>query len=122
MQLISKQKGLTAISWMFIVAAGALLLIFLLRLVPIYLEGFSVSETVRNMADEKALIKSPVRDIKRTILKRLNVSSVYSVTGDDIYVTKGRNNVTIEIDYEVREKVMGNLDFVVSFNKEVTIQ
>ncbi len=42
MNLISKQRGLTAISWLAVIAVAILFITLLLRLIPIYLEGYSV--------------------------------------------------------------------------------
>ena len=122
MQSLSKQHGLTAISWVVVIAIAAMFAIFLLRLIPIYIDGYGVGETLEYMKTEKKFIKSSTRGIKKSLLKKLNINSNYSVTAEDIYVTKKGNTVIVEIDYEVREKIVGNLDFVVSFHKEVTIQ
>ena len=122
MKSISKQRGLTAISWFFVIAFFVMFAVLLLRIIPIYLDGFAVGESVKFMETEKALLTSSTRDIKKSLLKKLNINSVYNVKADDIYVTKKRNKVIIEVDYEVRENVVGNLDFVISFNKQAVIQ
>lgn len=122
MQSISKQRGLTAISWMVIITAIVLFSIFILRLIPIYLDGYSVAESVKFLGTEKKLIKYSNKAIKKALLKKLNINSVYSVVEDDIFVTKKAKYVIVEVDYEVRENLIGNLDFVVSFNSEVTIK
>jgi len=122
MQSLSKQHGLTAISWVVVIAIAAMFAIFLLRLIPIYIDGYSVRESVNYMGTQKKLAKYPARGIKKSLLKKLNINSVYSVTAEDIYVTKKGGKVIVEVDYEVREKIIGNLDFVVSFHEEVTIQ
>jgi len=122
MQSLSKQHGLTAISWIIVIAIAALFAIFLLRLIPIYIDGYSVRESVNYMKTQKELVKYSARGIKKSLLKKLNINSVYSVTAEDIYVTKKGDKVIVEVDYEVREKIVGNLDFVVSFHEEVTIQ
>ncbi len=121
MKLISKQRGLTAISWFLVIAVAILFVTLLLRLVPIYIEGFSVYESLDSMKGDSKIASYPVRGIKKTLLKRLNINSVYSVTGDDIYVTKKSGKTIVEVDYEVRENIVGNLDLIVHFKKEVTI-
>lgn len=122
MQLISKQRGLTAISWFFVIAIAILFITFLIRLIPIYIDGFSVYESIEAMQSDSKLKTSTTKAIKKSLLTRLNLNSVYSVTGEDIYVSKKSGKTIIEVDYEVRENLVGNLDFVVSFKKEVTVQ
>ncbi len=122
MKLISKQRGLTAISWIAIVAVVVLFATLLLRLIPIYIEGYSVYQSLESMAGDSKVATYSTRAIKKTLLKRLNINSVYSVTGDDIYVSKKSGKTIIEVDYEKRENVVGNLDLIVHFKKEITIE
>jgi len=122
MKLTSKQRGLTAISWLLIIAVALVFITFLLRLIPIYIEGYSVYDSLEGMKSDPKIASYQTRRIKKTLLKRLNINSVYSVTADDIYVTKKPSKTIIEVDYEVREKIVGNLDFVVRFDKEITVQ
>ncbi len=122
MKLISKQRGLTAISWLLIIAVALVFITLLLRLIPIYIEGYSVYDSLEGMKSNPKIASYQTRTIKKNLLKRLNINSVYSVTGDDIYVTKKSGKTIIEVDYEVREKIVGNLDFVVRFDKEITVQ
>lgn len=122
MHSISKQRGLTAISWFFVISIGILFITFMIRLIPIYIDGFSVYESIEAMKTDSKLNTYPAPAIKKSLLTRLNINSVYAVTGDDIYVSKKSGKTIVEVNYEVRENIVGNLDFVVSFKKEVTIQ
>lgn len=122
MQSISKQRGLTAISWFFVIAVGVMFIIFILRLIPIYLDGFAINESLTYMQTQKELKVKSAKAIKNSLLSKLKINSVYGVTAEDIYITKKKGKLIIEVDYEVRENIVGNLDFVVSFNKEVTIK
>jgi len=121
MQSISKQRGLTAISWFLIIALAIMVIIFFIRLIPIYIDGYSVKQAVASLAEDSKLVKTSPKAIKKSLLTKLNLNSVYSVTGDDIYVSRKKGKTLVEVDYEIRENVLGNLDFVVSFNSEVTL-
>jgi len=121
-QSVSKQQGLTMISILTIVVVVVFFAIFLIRLVPIYLDGFAISESLSYMETQQELKKKSNKEIRQSLMSKLNLNSVYGVVADDIYITKKRNKVYVEVDYEVREKIVGNLDFVVSFNKEAVIQ
>ena len=122
MKLVSKQRGLTAISWFIIIAVAIMFITLLLRLIPIYIEGYTVYDSLEVMKSDPKIAEYSGRTIRKNLLKRLNINSVYSVTGDDIYVTKKSGKTIIEVDYEVRKTVVGNLDFVVTFRKEITVQ
>ena len=46
---------------------------------------------------------------------------VSGVSKEDIYIDKLKNAMNVEIDYEIRENLVGNVDVVVHFQKSVTI-
>ena len=120
-QSISKQRGMTAISLFIVIAMAIMVIIFLIRLVPIYIDSASVESAVQSMASDAKMKTAGTKAIKKSLLTKFNLNSVYSVTGDDIYVSKVGGKTLIEVDYEIRENVVGNLDFVASFKSEVTL-
>lgn len=120
-QSISKQRGMTAISLFIVIAMAIMVIIFLIRLVPIYIDSASVESAVQSMASDAKMKTAGTKQIKKSLLTKFNLNSVYSVTGDDIYVSKVGGKTLIEVDYEIRENVVGNLDFVASFKSEVTL-
>lgn len=121
MYSIQKQKGMTAVGWVFVFLMIALVTLLVLKLLPIYLDGFSVSSSLESLKKEHNISKKSPQDIQRMILKRLDINMVDDVTKDDIYITRDKGSMTIEVDYEVREKLAGNLDVVVSFDYSVEV-
>ena len=120
-QSISKQRGMTAIGFFIIAAMAIMAIIFLIRLVPIYIDSASVESAVQAMASDAKMKTAGTKAIKKSLLVKFNLNSVYSVTGDDIYVSKVGVKTLIEVEYEIRENVVGNLDFVASFKSAVTL-
>jgi hypothetical protein len=121
MYSIRKQRGMTAVGWVFVFLMIAVITLIVLKLLPIYLDGFYVDSAVASLKKEHNIgQKSPI-DIKRILMKRLDVNMVDGVTKDDIYIERNKGMMTIEVDYEVREKLAGNLDVVVSFNSIVEV-
>lgn len=119
MQLTSKQKGLTAVSIMMILVAIAFVAVIFLKIMPIYFDSFKVGDVVESMKDERALGDKTNNEITTLILKRLDVNMVSDVTKDHIFIEKSGNNILIDVEYEVRKQMFGNLDVVVSFKKSV---
>ncbi len=116
-----KQTGMTAIGWMGVIALIIMFILLILKLFPIYMDGFKVSSILEDIENESGMATmSPVM-ISNTIMKRLSINMVTGVTKEDIYIDKLKNSMNIEIDYEVRENLVGNIDIVVYFQKSVTI-
>lgn len=119
--LPGKQNGLTAISWVLILAVLAFFVLLALKLVPVYIEGYSAYSVLSSVAKEPGMAKKSYSEIKKSILRRLDINMVYNVTRDDIYISKEKNSIQIELDYEIREPFISNIDFVIAFNKKVVL-
>ncbi|VAX14435.1 hypothetical protein MNBD_GAMMA24-2274 [hydrothermal vent metagenome] len=117
-----KQAGMTAIAWLGVIALILMFVLLTLKLLPIYLDSFKVGSVLSDIKDESGIANMTPVMIHKTIMKRLDINMVNSVSKDDIYIDKsGKQKRTVEIDYEVRENIMANIDVVVHFQKVVTI-
>ena len=119
MQLKNKQKGLTGISIMMIVVVIAFAAAIFLKVMPIYFDSFKVGDVVADMKEVRGLGDKSNNEISTMILKKLDVNMVSDVTKEHIFIEKTKNDIFIDVEYEVRKKMFGNLDVVVSFKKSV---
>ncbi|MDH5601271.1 MAG: DUF4845 domain-containing protein [Gammaproteobacteria bacterium] len=119
MQLTNKQKGLTGISIMALLVLIAFVAIIFLKIAPIYFDSFKVGDVVSGMKEERGLGDKSNSEISKMILRRLDVNMVTDVTKDDIIIEKSKNDVLIDVEYEVRKNMFGNLDVVITFKKSV---
>lgn len=121
MKLINKQKGLTGISIMLILVIVVFGTVAFLKIMPIYFDAFKVGDAVSSLKDERKLSSKSNRDIITMILKRLDVNMVTDVTKDDIFIEKTKDTLYIDVEYEVRKPIFGNLDVVISFKKSLEV-
>ena len=118
MKTCESQRGMTAIGWLFVIVMIVAAALFLMKLIPIYIEGFNVGSVVSGMENDPEMRGVPPGKIVSTLMKRLDINMVDAVTRDDVYVTREQDQMLLEVEYEVRERLVGNLDIVVSFHKE----
>lgn len=116
-----QQQGLTMISWMVILSAIGFVVFITLKIIPIYISGFNSYSALESMTKEHGLKNKSLGEVKEMLWRRLDINMVSGISKNDIYVTKGKGEITIEIDYEVREKILANLDVVARFNKTVSV-
>jgi hypothetical protein len=109
---------MTAIGWLFVIVMIVAAALFLMKLIPIYIEGFNVGSVVSGMENDPEMRGVPPGKIVSTLMKRLDINMVDAVTKEDVYVTREQDQMLLEVEYEVREPLVGNLDIVVSFHKE----
>jgi len=121
MQSKNKQKGLTGVSIIVLLVFFAFFAVALLKVMPIYFDSFKVGDVVSALKDERGLGEKPNSQIVKMILKRLDVNMVSDVTKEHIFIEKVKNEVFIDIEYEVRKPMFGNLDVIISFKKSAEV-
>ena len=121
MQTVKKQQGMTLIGWVLVFMLLAVIAIVALKLIPVYLDGYKVYQSMASLAeDDSARGKNP-NELRKLLLRRLDINMVTDVTSDNITFTRQGGNVLVEVDYEARRQLFGNLYAVVVFNKSVEI-
>ena len=118
---MKKQKGLTLISWLAILAVVLFNAIIAMNVVPVFINDHSVKSLMENLQSDSSMRGATPRKIKETITKRLRVNNVYSVTRDHITIKSGKNDYLVTIEYEPRGKLVGSLDYIISFKHEARV-
>jgi hypothetical protein len=117
---MGKQRGISLSGLIFWLAIGGFLAIMVAKLLPSYVEYFSVKKMFATM-EQAGDLKGTVRDIRRTYDTRNAIEDVKSVRGDDIEVTKEGGETVITATWSVKIPMVYNisacLDFVVTTAK-----
>ena len=95
--------------------------IIALNVVPVFINDHSVKTMMINLGADASLRGATPKKIKDTIKKRLRVNNVYSVTTDNITIKKGKHDYIVTIEYEPRGKLLGPLDYIISFKHEARV-
>jgi hypothetical protein len=119
--IMKKQKGLTLISWLAIIAVVLFNAIIAMNVVPVYLNDHSVKSMMKGLETDTSLRGATPKKIKESVAKRLRINNVYSVTKNDIVIKKSKNDYVITIEYEPRGRLVGSLDYIVTFKHEARI-
>ena len=121
MKSIHRQRGMTPIGWILVFLLIAFFTLIALKLVPIYLDSFTIGSVISDMRQEPGIAAKTPREVVAMIEKRLDINMVEGITADDIFVEKRGDTMTISAEYEIREKMLGNVDVIVSFDKSVEV-
>jgi len=118
-----KQSGLTMISWVFIIGLVAIQAVMALRIVPVYLNYNSV-RTVMNELPLDAEVKGiSVKKLDELFRKRLKINNLYELARDKeaFKFRKAAGGYELVAHYEEKGPIMGNLEFVATFDHKVVI-
>ncbi len=118
---IHKQKGMTLIGFILVLAIVIFVAFIGMKIGPIYMEYYSVIDAMNGVAAERGSANLPPNSIRTKIRDRLYISNTtYSVKNNDMTIVR-RNGVHLRIAYEVRKPVVGNLDVVAKFDRSVRL-
>ena len=116
-----RQRGVTALGWVIILAVIGIFAIATLRLLPIYLEYYRISSVLTSLAAEKSAGVEGKNEIRQYIEKRFNIDAVTRVKVSDIAVTAQSEHYEVRAKYDARTPFIGNVDFIISFDKSVEV-
>ena len=119
---MSKQKGLTLISWIVVLVFLLFQGVIAMNVLPVYITDSSVKKIVGDLPNDAKAREASASGLKTLISKRLSMNSVYTIKPEHIKVKKGRGENIVTIEYEPRGKLIGNLDYIVSFKHEARIK
>lgn len=118
-----KQRGVTAIGWVFLLIPMALTIYAGIRVAPVYMNYWRIVDAMSKSASElksdEAL--SPLA-IRKAIGRRFDVGYVEGMEAKDIVVRKGDAGWEMSCEYEGVAPLFSNVAIVISFNKTVVIK
>jgi hypothetical protein len=116
-----QQQGLTMISWIVVIVFLLFQGVIAMNVIPVYMTDSSVKSIMQELPNDAKARDASVNELKILVAKRLNINSIYTIKPDNIKVVKGRGENIVTIEYEPRGKLVGNLEYIVSFKHEARI-
>lgn len=118
---LTRQRGMTGIGVVMVVAMIAVFVFFGLKIYPIYYESFKVGTQLNSLKTDTDLASKPSADIINLLMRRLGTDNVTRIEKSDITVEKVGKGLRVSVSYSVQEPLIGNIDILVSFDKEVEL-
>ncbi|MCP3665944.1 MAG: DUF4845 domain-containing protein [Gammaproteobacteria bacterium] len=115
------QAGVTAMGWLVILGLIAFFALLTLKIVPVYLEHYSIKSVVTSLKDEQFISKKSKKDISTMILTRVRINGVYDMDPDSITIKKNGGTTNVDVTYSVQKNIIGNVDVLISFSDQVDL-
>ncbi len=112
----ANQRGLTLIGFLLVLALALFVAYLGMKIVPIYLNHYSVVTSMQNLAEEPGIASMSEARIRDRLSRKFSTSYVKHITARDIVVERS-TGLSIIAEYEVREDLIGNMDAVVTFRR-----
>ncbi len=111
-----QQRGLTMIGFLFVAVMLIIVAMLAMKLVPAYIEFFSVKKILATMGQESDLRSKTNADIRNDFIKRANVGYVTVVKPEDLSIDRRGGTPVVSAEYQFRTKLVGNVSLVVDFS------
>jgi hypothetical protein len=113
---------MTFISWLLVLGVAGFFAMLGLSMGPVYLEHYSIKHVLLSFEQERNLSKMSPTEIRKMMTKRLKINGVYSFNvREHVRIKRAQGGgTTVQVLYEVRKPVLGNVDVVMSFDESVT--
>ncbi len=115
----TRQQGMTFLGWLLVLAIIGFFATIIFRLAPIYLEYYEVKSILESLRQEPYISKKTPAEVMQLLMKRFDIDAINYVTRDDIDIKQEGGRLTVNIEYEVRTPMMGNVDAVVKFKRSM---
>jgi hypothetical protein len=115
-QLKKRQHGLSMFGFLFVAVVLVFVAMLAMKLVPAYMEFFSVKKILATMGQESDIRSKGNGEIRNDFAKRAGVGYVTVVKPGDLSIDRSGGVPVITADYEFRTKLVGNVSLVVDFS------
>ena len=114
--MLTQQRGLTMIGFLFVAVVLVAVAMLAMKVVPAYIEFFSVKKIIATMAQEADLRSKSNAEIRQDFDRRAGVAYVTVVKPEDLSIDRHGGVPVITADYAFRTKLVGNASLVIDFH------
>lgn len=119
----SRQRGMSVTSWIIVIALVLFFTLLGIKMVPTYLEFYSISKILESVAQDRGLKNASNREVRKVFHRRIDINGIYDFDPKSLKFGHGtgdsKGKIVMEVKYEVRKKVAGNVDVIMSFYRKV---
>ncbi|MDD5403761.1 MAG: DUF4845 domain-containing protein [Sulfuricella sp.] len=109
------QQGMTFFGVVFVGMVLVFGAILIMKLIPPYLEYWSVHKIIAVMAKDSALPNMTPAEIRSSFDRRAVIDNVNVIKGSDLEISKDRGTTVVNVNYSVTVPIVGNLSALMDF-------
>lgn len=112
----TRQKGVGFLGVLTLLVGIVVLAIMGLKVVPAYIEYFTIKKAIAGMTQSGELRNASVADVRKAFERRAAIDDFTSVTPQDLEITKEGNEIVLGFAYEKRIRLLRNVSLVIEFS------
>jgi hypothetical protein len=117
----TRETGLGVLSaLLLLILVGAVVLIGF-RVVPIYIEYYQIRKALATIGEDIDNYGIETTEIRRRMERHFAIDYISAVKPRDLRLRKQQGMITVDLDYEDRRPLFGNLQVVGRFNESIQL-
>ena len=113
------QSGLTMLGFLFVVAVALVVVIVGFRVMPAYIEYFSVQRALGDALSQTRELNNTA-EIRKAFQKRVDSGYIESVSGRDLDVRKVGNEYVASVAWTRKLPLISNVSLLIEFDASAT--
>jgi|TARA_R100000455_G_scaffold27334_1_gene16397 Tfp pilus assembly major pilin PilA len=119
--MVSKLRGMTLMSFMIVLVVVGFFALIVMKLFPMYSEYYSLKGVMEEYAAQPNSASLAGGQVWQELERRFDIAYVDSVKREHVKVSRDGGVSRLNIAYEVRVPMFGNLDVVGKFDNTVDL-
>jgi hypothetical protein len=115
------QRGMTMLGFLITLSVVILFLFCGMKIVPMYIEYYSVKKALTSIANEQSANASSKEAIRGLFARHIKIDYVKIIKPDMLKIDSTAEGFNLSVDYERREPLIANLDVVAKFRAEQAV-
>jgi Domain of unknown function (DUF4845) len=115
----NRQRGVTAIGWLFLLTPIAIVGYAGIRLAPLYLNYMKVTRALEQVANDLKTGGGDPQGIRASVDRHFEIDMVEFPTTKDLKITREGAGWTVEMAYDDEAPLFSNISLHVTFDKIV---
>jgi hypothetical protein len=111
-----KTRGLSMIGFLFVIVILGFVVVALFKLIPAYVEYFSIRNALTAMARDSELQNANPQVIRAAFARRTQIDDIKSVEPTDIEIDKDGDRLVLSVSYPRKVPMFGHLNACLEFS------
>jgi hypothetical protein len=110
-----RQSGVSLIGFIFVGIAIIFVTIFAFKLVPAYIEQYTIVKIMKQIANNPEFANATAADVRAAWIRQTTIDTVRAIGQEDLEITRESGELVIRSQYQVVIPLIANVSLLVDF-------
>lgn len=115
------QTGLTVLGGLLLVILVGVVVIIALRVTPIYIEYYQIRKALATVGEDINSYNIDTGEIRKRLERHFMIDYISAIKPRDLHIRKQQGKISVDLNYEDRRPLFGNLQVVGHFNESIQL-